>query len=195
MKKVLISGFLPFNNEELNSSLEVLNKLEGNSLYHLEKIILNVEYYLDGEKLISKIKEVEPDLIILLGQAGGRRKISFEFNALNIMDASIEDNHHLQLNHQIIKNNGPLAYQTNIDISLIKDIEEVNISYHAGTFICNEIYYRTLDYIYQNHQPIKCGFIHLPYLKSQVEGKNIPFLELENITSKINQIINRIISE
>ena len=78
----------------------------------------------------------------------------------------------------------------NSEINNIND-ENLSISYHAGTFICNEIYYRALEYINNNKLNIKCIFVHIPYIKEQVENKpNMPYLDIEkslDIISKIKE--------
>ena len=173
--KILVTGFNPFNNQKINPSLELLNALNDN--YKNNKIIklnLNVEYKKDGELLINKIKEVNPDVVLLLGEAGGRKNVSLEYMAINMDSATIPDNKGELILHQEIIKNAPLAYKSTINIDkVIKDLngEKFNISYHAGTYICNDIYYRSLNYIYENNLNIKCGFVHFPFLKEQTVDK------------------------
>ena len=89
--KILISGFKAFNNESINPSLIIASKLKEKYL-NIEVVELNVEYDNDSIKLLSKINEIKPDIIMLLGQAGGRSKVCLEQFALNMQSATISDN-------------------------------------------------------------------------------------------------------
>lgn len=192
--KILISCFMPFNNEEINPSINIVESIEddflGNEIY---KIQLNVEYINDSKRLLDKIRILKPDIVLCLGQAGGRRKVCLEYFAVNMRSAAISDNAGLLLKNKPISEIGLPAYKTNIDTEcLLNRIGEENfaISYHAGTFICNDIYYNALEYIYKNKLNTKCGFIHVPFLPSQVVNKeNMPSMELEQMVEVIKRII------
>ena len=192
--KILISGFKPFNNEYINPALMIIEQIDkfylDNEIITLE---LDVEYNNDSIKLLRKINEVHPDLVLCIGQAGGRKKVMIENYALNMQSASIPDNANLLYEHHEISKNGVPCYQTNIDVLKLKDkvnSENFGISYHAGTFICNEIYYSALDFINSFNLDIKCGFIHVPYIKEQVINKaNMPYLEFNEILNIIYKII------
>ncbi len=190
--KLLITGFKPFNNDVINPAQELLDYYHSKK--NIQTLLLNVEYNNDAKKVIDAINEIKPDVVLSLGLAGGRKKIMIEYYALNMHSATIPDNANKLLNHQVINTNSPIAYQTNIEVSeLVKYIDDelFGISYHAGTFVCNDIYYQTLDYIYQNHLNIKSGFIHLPYLNEQVVDKpNIPSMSLDRMKKIIDKVID-----
>jgi pyroglutamyl-peptidase len=194
--KILITGFKPFNNETINPSLLLLSQLDKNYKNHeIHTQELDVLYNKDSQRLIEKIKEINPDLILMLGQAGGRPWVSFEFCAINIKNASIPDNNGKVLIHETIKERGPLAYQTNINIDKILYLDEkLKVSYNCGTFICNEIYYNSLDYIYNNKLNTKCAFIHIPYIYEQTLDKkpNTPYMELIDIKNILYKLIDKI---
>lgn len=200
MKKILVTGFKPFEEEKINPSLEVLKNLHRDDveIYHLE---LEVEYDKDYFKIENKIKEFDPDYIILLGQAGRRSKVSLEYFALNMQSGNIKDNQGKQYHHHQIDENLPNAYHTQIDLVKFMQINSFlpcYISYHAGTFICNEVYYKTLNYLYSNHQLGNCVFVHLPFLKEQVESKYqnyISYMELDKMLEIVNKLIDFLIKE
>ena len=72
--------------------------------------------------------------------------------------------------------------------------DKLKVSYNCGTFICNEIYYSALDYIYTNKSNTKCAFIHLPYIYEQTINKklNTPFMELSEMKKIIYKLIEKI---
>lgn len=188
--KILITGFKPFNKETINPSLELL------SYYNKEGITtlpLNVEYDQDALKVIELINDNEYDYVLLLGQAGGRKKVTIESIALNIQNATIPDNGNNLVKHHMIIDGAPIAYQTKIDlVSLVSrvDNELFDISYHAGTFVCNDLYYQVMHHININNLKSKCAFIHLPYLDAQVIDKsNMPSMKLEEIKEILDKVI------
>ena len=100
---------------------------------------------------------------------------------------------HRHLQRLVRRKNGKEAYKSNIDlldvVSSLKN-ERLTISYNAGTFICNEIYYNSLKYIYENNLNTKCVFIHIPFIETQVENRpNIPFVSLNDSINIITDII------
>ena len=188
--KILITGFKPFNKDKINPTSMIIKEFNDLNIKTLE---LDVVYNLDAKKIIDAIKEYNPNLVLMMGLAGGRKKVMIEYFALNMQSAIISDNSDLIKNHNIIDKNAPLAYATNIDVVKLKeDVNDDNfdISYHAGTFVCNDVYFQVLDFIYKNNLNIKCGFIHVPYIKEQVlEKPIIPYLDY----SVENKIILKII--
>lgn len=194
--RILITGFKPFNNEKVNPSLLILNNLDKAYKNHdIHTLELDVLYNKDSKRLLEKIKEINPDLILLLGQAGGRPWVSFEYCAINIKNASIPDNNGVMLIHDTIKENGPLAYSTNIKVDKLLHLDDkLKISYNCGTFICNEIYYSALDYIYSNKLNAKCAFIHIPYIYEQTIDKkpDTPYMELNEIEKILYKLIDNI---
>ena len=187
--KVLISAFKPFNNEMINPSLEIANQIINEKLFNdIKLVVLDVLYNKDSLVLLNCIKEYNPDVILLLGQAGGRSKVCVEQFALNLKSANIADNNGVLVNNEVISDSGNQAYKSTIDLSkLVESLNDNNltISNHAGTFICNEIYYNALKYIDDSKANSKCVFIHIPFVLSQVENKgNIAYLD-QNISKDI----------
>ena len=93
-KKVLISGFEPFGGSDLNSSQLVVEAISKESFTGLElsAVILPVEFDKAARVLLSKVKEIHPEIIISFGQAEGRRAITPEKVAINLDSARIPDN-------------------------------------------------------------------------------------------------------
>lgn len=193
--KILISGFKAFNNENINPSLIIANKLKEKYL-NIEVVELNVEYDNDSIKLLNKINEIKPDIIMLLGQAGGRSKVCLEQFALNMQSATISDNKGKLISHKLINQSGDNAYKSTINLNkIINDLKDdkLVISYHAGTFICNEIYYNTLHYLNANNLNTPCVFIHIPFIKEQIINKNnVNYLELDESYLIIYNVLEHI---
>ena len=194
--KVLITGFDPFDKEKVNPSWEAVNSLpnniEGNEIIKLQ---LPTVFKKSAEKLFENIKNLKPDVVICVGQAGGRYEISLERVAINIDDARIKDNEGNQPIDETIFSDGDSAYFSTLPIKAIRD-EYKNIpipaavSNTAGTFVCNHIMYSLLYYINKNNLNIKGGFIHVPYIIEQILDKpNTAYMPKEMIVKALETVI------
>ncbi|NLY47205.1 MAG: pyroglutamyl-peptidase I [Tissierella sp.] len=179
--KVLITGFDPFGGENINPAYEAIKGLEDNisGMKIIKKEIPTV-FYKSIEMLEKLIIDENPDLVICVGQAGGRFDISLERVAINIDDARIKDNDGNQPIDERIFEDGENAYFSSLPIKrMAMKIREAgipaNISNTAGTFVCNHIMYGLLYLIDKKYPDIRGGFIHVPYLPEQVVSKgNLP---------------------
>lgn len=190
--KILITGFAPFNNEKINPSYEAVKLLPDkiNDII-IEKLEVPVSYLNGYMEVYSKIKYEDYDAIILVGQAGGRSVISLEKVAINYCYANISDNDGLSFNHSNIYYDGADAYFTTLPIIKMEETLKENnikaaISYTCGTFVCNDLMYRVLHYLKMKNKKTRAGFIHVPYIKEQVENKeNMPYMELSEIVEAL----------
>jgi pyroglutamyl-peptidase len=139
-------------------------------------------------KLEQAIKKHQPDIVICIGQAGGRLQITPERIAINIDDARIPDNEGHQPIDEPIVDGGTPAYWTTLPIKrVVARLRENGIpaavSNTAGTFVCNHIFYGLMDYIHRAAPDIRGGFIHIPYLPEQTIDKQAPSLSLDTLVS------------
>ena len=187
--KVLISGFDPFEKEKINPSYEAV-KLIKNNIKDAE--IIKVEISTVFKKSISQlegyIEQHDPDIVISVGQAGGRFDFTIERVAINLDDARIPDNEQNQPIDEKVYEDGENAYFTNLPIkAMVKKIKDnglpASVSNTAGTFVCNHIMYGILYLINKKYPEKKGGFIHVPYIPEQTVLKpNMPSMSLDNIT-------------
>ena len=70
--KVLVTAFLPFNKSLNNYSMEVLNYISD-----VDKVVLDVIYDKSYNDLIKQFNLNEYDLIIALGEARMREKLTY----------------------------------------------------------------------------------------------------------------------
>ena len=76
MKKLLITGFEPFGEETINPSWEAVNLLDSQiGEYQITKLLLPVVFEKAYEKTLKKANELCPNVILCIGQAGGRNEI------------------------------------------------------------------------------------------------------------------------
>ena len=190
--KVLLTGFAPFGGEAINPSYEAIKALPaliGDT--EIVKIELPTVFNKSINVLYKKIKETNPDIVLCIGQAGGRYDLTLERVAINLDDARIPDNEGNQPIDEPVYLDGETAYFSNLPIktmvaALRKNNIPASVSNSAGTFVCNHIMYGLMHFIKQNNLKIRGGFMHVPYIAEQVIGKgNMPFMTLEMISEGI----------
>jgi len=196
MKRILITGFAPFNQETINPSFEAIKNLPDKMGDHIiKKMELPTEFFNSGKLLIEELNKFNPDIILMFGQAGGRNTISIERIAINIDDSLIPDNTGYQPIDQLINSNGPTGYLSTLPIrNIYNRLNEagfpVSISNSAGTYVCNHLMYKVLDYISNHKDHQIAGFIHVPYIHEQVKDKpNMFSMDLTENTQAIKVII------
>ena len=194
--KVLITGFDKFGGESINpSSLCVNSLLDVIDNIEIKKITLPTIFKDSSQVLEENIKSFSPNIVICVGQAGGRSKITPERIAINIDDARIPDNIGNSPIDEAIRKDGENAYFSSLPIKTIVDELNKNnipsaISNTAGTFVCNHIMYEALYLTSKKYLNIKAGFIHIPYIEEQIKNKpNMPYMKKEYIITALELII------
>jgi pyroglutamyl-peptidase len=177
-RRLLISGFEPFAGEAINPSAELVrdrawlqSSLPG---FDVQSVLLPVTFQAAYEVLSRRVRELDPDVVIALGQAGGRDKLGLERVAINCLDAEIADNAGEKPVDEPIEKGGPVGLFATLPIRKMLDKGLASgiaceISNTAGTYVCNFLLYRLLE---ENRTSRRhCGFIHLPYLPEQAKVK------------------------
>lgn len=191
MRRVLVTGFEPFANQRVNPSELAVRALAGKTIAgrKVEIAILPVVFGDATAALRRALRRTKPELVICVGEAGGRAAITIERIAINVDDARIADNAGAQPIDRAIARRGPAAYWSTLPIkaiagALAKRKIPAAVSQTAGTFVCNHVFYglmRTLA----RRPGVRGGFIHVPFVKGQ--GK--PSLPLATIVDGIELAI------
>ncbi|AIX74433.1 MAG: pyroglutamyl-peptidase I [Mixta calida] len=174
MRTVLITAFAPFGGEQINPSWEAVRQLHERMVCGC-KVVAKELPCAFGDALTALYAEMEalqPELVIAVGQAGGRADITVERVGINIDDARIADNNGNQPIDEPIVPDGPAAYFSTLPIkAIVAGIREAGIpasvSQTAGTFVCNHVMYGLLHRLAQQGNNVRGGFIHIPYLPEQ----------------------------
>ena len=198
--KILVTGFDPFGGEPINPAIESVKRLPDN-IAGAE--IIKLEIPTVRKKSLEKIEEAinkhNPDVILSIGQAGGRFDISIERVGINLDDFRIPDNEGNQTIDEPIFPDGENAYFVKLPVkAMVQNVQKNNIpasvSYTAGTFVCNHVLYGVLYLIEKKYKGKKSGFIHIPFLPEQVVDKrNTPSMELSTIVKGLTAAIEAIV--
>lgn len=229
--KILVTGFEPFGKDDRNPSWEAVKQLPerfcGAQICKCELPVSFKKCSVVLEEIFSREK---PDYILSVGLAGGDTGLSMERVGINLMEARIPDNDGWQPFDQPIRTDGENAYFSTLPMKRIaKEVKELgieaNVSYSAGTFVCNEVLYLILylarkpepaerrDLVEKrepvqkqesleklaigSEKPVRCGFIHVPYDEILAAGKkeNPPYMKLTDMVKALERALAVILSE
>lgn len=128
---------------------------------------LPVSYDGSSTALHAALQDVQPDALISLGVAVGRDVVSLEQVAINLDSAGIEDNDGDQRCDEPIAPGGQEAYFSSLPVRasferLRAAGEPVEISYTAGTYVCNHVFYEGQRISRELGLSIPAGFVHVP---------------------------------
>ncbi|MFW5864909.1 MAG: peptidase C15 [Candidatus Izemoplasmataceae bacterium] len=201
MKKIILTAFEPFGNDIENPTMTLLDALPDNLFgYNLVKVILPVVYEEAFNTLKPYILKHDPVLILMFGLAAGRSHVNLERIAINVNDSASPDNNGLTLKEQIIKKDGPDGIFANfpferIALKAINQGVPIAISNSAGTYVCNDLMYRTLDYLKEINAKTLCDFVHVPYLTHQVTNKlAMPSMSLTTLIDAVMLILDDLLN-
>jgi pyroglutamyl-peptidase len=160
--KILISGFKPFLGQPTNPSQKLALDLQD-QFAEVVSIILPVEYKQSFLILEREIHNVEPDFVIMIGQAADRKNVCFEKIGLNWIQSKHPDESGLTPSPQMIEKSEPLALMSMFPIdqhceNLKSKNLPVEISFSAGAYVCNDLYFRILN----EFKSVKSVFVHVP---------------------------------
>lgn len=171
MKKLLITGFEPFGGEKINPAWEAVKALPDIVCeYTLYKKEIPVLYGEAAETVLEAASEIRPDVILCVGQAGGREAVMPERIAVNIQDAGIPDNAGNRRSGQRIAQAGPAAYFATVPVERMAAAIGLaglpgRVSNSAGAFVCNDTLYTLLRRY--DGTGVQVGFLHVPYFPEQ----------------------------
>ena len=192
MKKLLITGFDPFGGEAVNPSREAVFSLpEVIGAYEVTRLEVPTVFGRAAEVVLGAAEELCPDVILCVGQAGGRSAMTPEVVAINLREASIPDNEGNRPVNLPVVPDGPAAYFSTLPVrDMVTSIKELGLpaqlSYSAGAFVCNDLLY-TLLHRYAG-TPVLVGFIHVPYLPHQAKD-GVPSMALEEIVAGLTAAV------
>ena len=196
MKQLLITGFDPFGGETVNPSWEAVSRLpEVIGDFQLTAVRIPTVFRIAAETVLAAAADAVPDVILCVGQAGGRNAITPERIAINLADARIPDNGGLQPLEQPIDPDGPDGIFATVPVSaMAAAIRQTGlpgqVSLSAGAFVCNDTLYRLLRHF--EGTATRVGFLHVPFLPQQAK-EGVPSMELCRITDGLTAAITALV--
>ena len=185
-RKLLITGFDPFGGATINPAWEAVKLLPDEiGDFVLCKLEIPTVFGEAAKRVLEKAETVQPDVILCIGQAGGRDAITPELVGINLRHGSIPDNNGNQPCDEEIVIGGDKAYFTTVPSRKIAEKIAAKgiparLSYTAGAYVCNDVIYSLLHHFRDTETMF--GFIHVPYSTDQ--GKE-PSMPIDKITEAI----------
>ena len=192
MKKLLITGFDPFGGESVNPSWEAVKRLpDVIGDFALTKLEIPTKFSLAAQETLRVAEQLHPDVILSIGQAGGRDSITPEVVALNLREASIADHAGVLAQTEPVLEGAPAAYFATAPVrKMVAAVKDAGIpcklSYSAGAFVCNDTLYTLLHRFEGTSTQV--GFVHVPFLPEQAK-EGVPSLPLEKIVEALTVAI------
>lgn len=199
MKKILITGFEPFSGFKINPSQILLKDLQLINPKQIDTLLLPVRFANAFEPIRDAYINIKKyDFILMLGQAAGRNSVSLERIALNWQESKIKDEDGYFVNAEKISLNAPDAYINENPLTSWTDSLSssgpVSVSFSAGTYVCNYIYFRVINEIMKN--PNQTLFVHLPILPEQNDSeKKLPNLDYQIQLKILSQLVELILQQ
>jgi len=194
--KALVTGFDPFGGDTVNpSSLavgRVRQRIGGLTIHTAE---LPTSYANSAAVLRAALDEMKPDIVLCVGQAGGRTELSLERVAINVQDARIRDNDGNQPIDRPVVEGGPAAHFATLPVkACVAALREAGlpagVSNTAGTFVCNHIFYALMEMAQERSGSMRGGFLHIPYVPEQAARLGgAPSMALDDIVRGIEIIL------
>ena len=187
---ILVVGFGPFLNYEINPSELIAAELDGETIKNAEiiglQILPNLSNFSESIQIVYQaIEDYDPDFVFSIGLAAKYENIRIERIGLNL---KIEENSSLKI---LIQNKPLIRISPIPSIKIVKELKNESIPSQTGLFagfsLCNGMLYSVLNYIDENNLDIKSGFIHVPLHKTE---ENPDAMELETMVNATRIIIN-----
>ena len=202
MKKVLLTGFEAYGYTPINPAESVARSLEGTTVGDVEivsRIVPNT-FFKCIDFVTAAIEEVQPELVVMMGEYGGRSMVTVERLAQNLNDGTrygLTDNAGQSLQGDLTAAEGPVAYYATLPLrAMVKAMRDAgvpaDISDAGGTFCCNHLMYGVLHYLAQKQSAIRAGWIHLPFqpaVAALEENLGAPSMSVETAVAGVKMAI------
>lgn len=173
---VLMTGFDAFGGAHTNPSWQAVQALHGRRVrgHRLVAAQLPTVFGASLQRLDELLLAHRPELVLCVGQAGGRAAISLERVAINLDDAPIADNAAAQPVDRPVHPGAPAAYFSTLPIkAMLAELQaagiEAEVSQTAGTFVCNHVFFGLMHALARQPalRQARGGFVHVPWLPEQ----------------------------
>lgn len=198
--KILVTGFDPFGKERINPAIEAVKRLPDTIAgAEISKLEIPTVAHKSLRVIEEALEREEVDMVLSIGQAGGRCELTIERIGINVDDYRIADNEGNQPIDEAIFADGPDAYFVNLPIkAMVEAVRKsgipASVSNTAGTFVCNHVTYGVRHMLEQRGKGQKSGFIHIPYLPSQtVDKPATASMALEDIIKGLSAAIEAMV--
>lgn len=187
---LLLTGYEPFGEYEVNASSEVARSLDGDEVAGRTVVgeVLPVEFDEAATQVSELVADHDVEAVVATGLAAGRSAVSVERIGINVDDCvGVADNAGNEPRGRRIDPAGDDAYFATLPVTRIverlleRDVP-ARLSNSAGTHLCNHLLYATRNHVQRDGLDVAVGFVHLPHLPGEavrqseeaVHGGSVP---------------------
>jgi pyroglutamyl-peptidase len=199
--RVLLTGFEPFDGEHVNPSWRAVSAVAAAPPDDcaVEAVRLPCVFGAALDALRAAVERVDPDVVVCVGQAGGRADLTVERVAVNVDDARIPDNAGRQPVDTPVVAGGPVAYFAALPVKACVAAARAagvpaSVSQTAGTFVCNHVFYGLMHLIATERPSLRGGFVHIPYTPEQVLDRSLPSLSVTLAAEGLRAVVGAAVS-
>lgn len=174
MSTVLLTAFEPFDGQVVNASREAVRLVEAawDGPDELAVRVLPVSFRRARQELRTAVAELSPDVVVCVGEAGGRAAVGVERVAVNVIDARIPDADGSAPVDVPVIAGAPAAFFSTLPVkacwAAVREAgAPAEVSGTAGTYVCNATFY-ALQHLLHGREGVRSGFVHVPRLPEQV---------------------------
>ncbi|WP_421741569.1 pyroglutamyl-peptidase I [Cellulomonas sp.] len=199
MTRVLVTGFGPFDGQPVNASWLAVQELASQWDAPPELVVRELPVSFRGarQQLRVAIAEMAPDLVVCVGEAGGRAAVGVERVAVNVIDARIPDvDGSAPVDVPVIAG-APAAFFSTLPVkacaAAVRDAGmPVEVSNTAGLFVCNATFY-ALQHLLAGRPEVRSGFVHVPRTPAQVDP-GAPAMSLDDAATALHALLRAALS-
>lgn len=198
--RLLVSGFEPFEGVPWNPSGTIAQRLGEGPPAGVETwaVVLPTIYTEAAGQLAELISSFHPTHVVALGIGAHPTQVRVERFAVNLADSSPRgDNLGRTPNEEPLVAGGPTGYFSTLPVKdLVSHLRATGLdaraSTGAGTFVCNDVFYRIMHLCAALPSPPRAGFVHLPFVQGMPEATSAsPTLEalVEGLRAGLERIL------
>ena len=176
--RILVTGFEPFGGSPVNPSAMAAESLvhggfPGAEVRALVLPVVGGTGPGSARAALDAMLEAFPaDAAIHFGEAHVRGEVSVERVAVNLRDYRIADNSGAFAEDSPVVDGAPDARFATLPVRSIVDAVRAEgipagLSLSAGTYLCNEVMFHSLERAARGLAPTISGFVHVPQLEAQ----------------------------
>jgi pyroglutamyl-peptidase len=195
---IVVTGFEPFGGETINPSAEVAHALDGTRVAGLRVTAATLPVRAaEFAAHLGAVWALEPQVLLHLGQAGGRAQVAVERVGVNLLDFTAPDNAGQTVRERELVPGGATAHWAALPVAAcVAEIRRRGVpayaSLSAGSYLCNAALYLSLDRMASGALSARaCGFVHLPYLSVQAaaHGPGMASLSLDQMVEATRAVL------